>query len=96
METLPEDSEEANSNTIFMQDGAPAHTSRMTMKWLEYRFPGRLVSSKSDFIWQPRFPYLNPLDFFMGLHEGRNTSSPPNSIAEVKQLVQPKLHGIHH
>ena len=50
METFTEDSEEANSNTIFMQDEAPAHTSRMTMEWLEDRFPERLISKKSDFI----------------------------------------------
>ena len=65
MEIFPEDSEEVSSNSIFMQDGAPAHTSRMSMEWLENRFPGRLLSNKSDFIWPPLSPDLNPLDFIL-------------------------------
>ena len=43
-EVFPEGSENVNSNTIFMQDGAPAHTSRMTIDWLEAHFPGNLIS----------------------------------------------------
>ena len=75
---FPEDSEDVNSRTVFMQDGAPAHTSRMAMDWLEDRFPGRLISNKSDFMqWPPRSPDLNPVGFLLvGLHEGRNSSSP--------------------
>ena len=89
METFPEDSEEANSHTIFMQDGAPAHTSRMAMEWLENRFPGRLISNKSDFIWPPRSPDLNPLDFFLwGYMKEEIHRARPCSIAEVKQLIQ--------
>ena len=89
METFPEDSEEANSHTIFMQDGAPAHTSRMAMEWLENQFPGRLISNKSDFIWPPRSPDLNPLDFFLwGYMKEEIHRARPCSIAEVKQLIQ--------
>ena len=73
METFLEDCGEANSNTIFMQDGAPAHTSKKAMEWLEDRFPGRLISNKSDFICPPRSLDLNPLNFFMELHEGGNS-----------------------
>ena len=50
METFSEDSEEAHSNTIFVQNGTPAHTSRMAMEWLEDSFPGRLISNRADFI----------------------------------------------
>ena len=38
METFPEDSEEANINTIFMKDGAPAHTTKMAVEWLEWQW----------------------------------------------------------
>ena len=46
IETFQEDSEEANSNIIFMQNGVPALTSRMAMEWLEDRFPGKLLLNK--------------------------------------------------
>ena len=89
MEIFPEDSEEASSDSIFMQDGAPAHTSRMAMEWLENRFPGRLISNKSDFIWPPRSPDLNPLDFFLwGYMKEQIHRAQPGSIAEVKQLIE--------
>ena len=42
---FPEDGEEVNSRCIFMQDGAPAHTSRMAMEFLEEKFPGRFITT---------------------------------------------------
>ena len=72
-----------------MQDGAPAHTSRMSMEWLENRFPGRLLSNKSEFIWPPRSPDLNPLDFFLwGYMKEEIHRAQPGSITEVKQLIE--------
>ena len=89
MEIFPEDCEEASSNSIFMQDGAPAHTSRMALDWLQNRFPGRLISNKSEFTWPPRSPDLNPLDFFIwGYMKEEIHRAQPGSIAEVKQLIE--------
>ena len=89
MEIFPEYSEEANSQAMFMQDGAPAHTSRMAMEGLENRFPESLISNKSDFIWPPRSPDINPLDFFLwGYMKEEIHRAQPGSIAEVKQLIQ--------
>ena len=89
IETFPGDSEEANSNIYFMQDGAPAHTSRMTIEWLENRFPRRLILNKSNFIWPLRSSDLNPLDFFLwGYMKEDIHPAQPDSIAEVKQLIQ--------
>ena len=84
-----EDSEYVNSRTVFMQDGAPAHTSRMAMDWLEDRFLGRLISNKSDFMWPPRSPDLNPLDFFLwGYMKEEIHRAQPGSTEEVKQLIR--------
>ena len=38
------------ASLVFMQDGAPAHTSKMAMEWLKDRFPEKLISLKSEFI----------------------------------------------
>jgi len=43
---------------VFMQDGAPCHTSNMTQKWLKEH----LKFWPKD-VWPPSSPDLNPLDF---------------------------------
>ena len=93
-ELFPEDSEDIQS-TFFMEDGAPAHTSRLALDWLEMTFPERLISNKSDFMWPPRSPDLNPCDFFLwGYMKEEVHRSQPGSNAEVKQLIQEFLASI--
>ena len=80
---FPEDSEDIQSS-FFVQDGAPARTSRLALDWLEMTFPERLISNKSNFMWPPRFLDLNPYDFFLwGYMKGKVHRSQPGSIAEV-------------
>lgn len=43
---------------IFMQDGAPCHTSKITQKWLEEH-----LNFWPKEVWPPSSPDLNPLDF---------------------------------
>ena len=59
---FPEDSEDIQSS-FFVQDGAPAHTSRLVLDWLEMTFLERLISNKWDYV-APRSPDLNACDFF--------------------------------
>ena len=95
MTIFPEDSEEVNGRCIFMQDGAPAHTSRMAMECLEEKFPGRLISNKSDFVWPPRSPDLNPCDFFLwGYMKEEIHRAQPASTTEVKQLIREFMLGL--
>ena len=42
-----------------------ARTSKMAKEWLKNRFPENLISLKSEFIWHPRSPDLNPLHFYL-------------------------------
>ena len=49
----------------FQQDGAPPHTSRITIDFLNKLFPGRLMSKSGDLDWPPRSPDLTPPDFFL-------------------------------
>ena len=92
-ETFPEASEDVQ-NSIFMQDGAPAHTSRLTLVWQETTFRDRLISNKSDFMWPPCSPDLNPCEFFLRGYMKEVHRAQPGSTAEVKQLIQELLASI--
>ena len=48
-----------NQPFMFQQDGAPAHTSKVTQAWLQHNIPGFI--SKEE--WPPSSPDLNPMDF---------------------------------
>ena len=85
---FPEDSESVDSSTVFQQDGAPAHTSRMAMEFLKNRFPNRLISKNSDFLWPPRSLDLNPLDFFFwGFMKQKIKEANPRSLDEIKTSI---------
>ena len=93
-EAFPEDDEDIQSS-IFMQDGAPAHTSRMAMDWLQMKFPGRVISNKSDFVWPPRSPDLNSCDFFLwGYMKEEIHRAQPGSTEDVKQMIREFLASI--
>jgi DDE superfamily endonuclease len=53
---------EKDPNYIFQQDGAPAHTARSTVQYLEERCPGRFLEPN---IWPPSSPDLNPCDYYL-------------------------------
>ena len=45
-----EDSPNNSSESVFIQDGALAHISKMATEWLKDRFPEKLISLKEEFI----------------------------------------------
>ena len=49
----------------FQQDGATAHTARVTMEILRHQFPGRVISRFGDLNWPSRSPDLTAPDFFL-------------------------------
>ena len=54
----------------FQQDGATAHTARLSMNTLRAAFPGRLLSRFGDIKWPFNSPDLTAADFFfMGVFE---------------------------
>ena len=72
-----------------MHDGAPTHTSRMVMDWLQMKFPGRLISNKSNFVWPPRSPDLNSCDFFLwGYMKEEIHPVQPGSNGDRKHLIR--------
>ena len=52
------------ANHWLMQDGAPSHTALASRNWLARNFGDRVISLKTNFVWAPYSPDLNPLDFF--------------------------------
>lgn len=52
-------------NVWFQQDGATAHTARVSMDCLREAFPGRLISLRGDVNWPARSPDLAPCDYFL-------------------------------
>ena len=48
---------------FFMQDGAPAHFSRIVRDYLNNEFPNRWIGRGSQMPWPARSPDFNPLDF---------------------------------
>ncbi len=51
----------------FMQDGAPAHSTKEIIEYLEKTFKGRIISrnTRTGIAWPPRSPDLTPPDFFL-------------------------------
>ena len=75
------------SGFIFQQDGAPAHTARLTQ--------GFIATNCSDFIgkdeWPPNSPDLNPLDYHVWgamLERYRTFHPKPKNIDELKKVLQ--------
>ena len=60
-----------------------------SLDWLQMQFPGRLISNKSDFVWPPRSPDLNPCDFFLwGYMKEEIHRAQPGSTEDVKQKIR--------
>ena len=59
---------EVLDDAIWMQDGAPAHTTRVVTDLLRREFGNnRVISRKFPLAWPARSPDLTPCDFFMGI-----------------------------
>ena len=85
---FPEDSPDISSEAFFQQDGATPHTSNISMDCLKARFLDRVISTKSDFPWQPRSTDFNPLEFFFwGYMKEDIWKSSPTRIDEIKEKI---------
>lgn len=88
---LPKLIEDCNSvlpsGFIFQQDGAPAHTSKLTQDWI--------AANCTDFIrkneWPPNSPDLNPLDYSVWgamLERYKMFNPKPKNIDDLKKVLQ--------
>ena len=79
----------------FQQDGAPPHTSRITIDFLKNLFPGRLMSKSGDLDWPPRSPDLTPPDFFLwGYLKSKVYVNKPRTVEELKDNIREEIAAI--
>lgn len=72
---------------IFQQDGAPAHTARVTQEWLQANCPDFITKDQ----WPPNSPDLNPLDYHVWgamLETFRKLHVKPKTLDELKDVLQ--------
>jgi inhibitor of nuclear factor kappa-B kinase subunit alpha len=73
----------------YMQDGAPPHCTNDALDFLADKFPGRVISRRSENVWPAHSPDLNPLDFwFWGYIESRVFEKKPDSVLVLKKVVE--------
>ena len=73
----------------FQQDGAAPHTSFAVLDWLKETFGDRLISYRTDRVWPPHSPDLNPLDFFLwGFLKDKVYNPKPQTLDELKRNIK--------
>ena len=85
--------------TWWQQDGAPAHTSNISMRYLRGQFPGKLISKRGDWPWPPRSPDLTPCDFFLwGYVKNKiwtvDQDQQPQNIPELRAAITREITNI--
>ena len=82
-------------NIWFQQDGATAHTARISLGVLQQMFPGRLVSLRGDIGWPARSPDLSMCDFFLwGYLKDKVFRHRPHTIEDLKQKITEEIEAI--
>lgn len=72
----------------FQQDGAPPHTSRLALEWLEDHFGPRVISRKTATPWPAHSPDLTPLDFYLwGYLKSQVYKESPKTLAELRRAI---------
>lgn len=79
----------------FQQDGATAHTARISMTLLRQHFQERLISLRGDLHWPARSPDLAPCDFFLwGYLKSIVYNDRPTTLAHLKNNIRQAIANI--
>ena len=82
-------SEHGNGPLWFQQDGATAHTAKISRGVLGQLFPGRPVSLHGDIPWPARSRDLSPCDFFLWGHlKSEVFRGKPQTIEALKDAIR--------
>lgn len=83
------------TRTWFQQDGATSHVPNDVLTLLKKKFPNRLISRNTDFIWPPRSPDLTPPDFFLWGHlKSRVYVDKPADIEALKSAIRREISAV--
>lgn len=77
------------ADTIFMQDGAPAHYALAVRQWCNNHFR-QWIGRGGSYVqsWPPRSPDLTPCDFFLWGHlKNKVLRNQPNTAEEIKAEI---------
>ena len=82
--------------TWWQQDGAPAHISNASMRYLGGQFPGKVMSKRGDWPWPPRSPDLTVCDFFLWgyLKHQIWKENQPQNLGQLRLAITRELHAI--
>ena len=73
-------------NSLFQQDGAPAHTSNLDRPLLQELFPISWIVKYGPYHWLARSPDLTPPDFFLwGFIKDEVLETPVTNITQLKE-----------
>lgn len=74
----------------FQHDGAPCHSTRQVLEYLQDTFNGKIIGRYADVPWPPRSPDITPLDYFLWgyLKEKVYSHRPFNNIDHLERLIQ--------
>ena len=73
----------------WMQDGATSHVTNVNLNFLVEKFRGRVISRRSEQMWPPYSPCLNPLDFSIwGYMQNQVRRIQPSTIEELMAAVE--------
>lgn len=92
---LEDDPEIDTENMWFQQDGAPPHTSRIALIWLQDHLGGRVLSRKTENPWPAHSPDLTPLDFYLwGYLKSKVYATAPKTLPDLKKAIRRVARGI--
>ena len=85
-------------NQWFQQDGATCHTANNTLSLLRDVFGDNLISLRTDKIWPPHSPDLNPPDYYLWgyLKDCVYRDPVPNDIEQLKTNIRNRINDIDH
>ena len=84
------------NTVVFQQDGAVPHCPNRTLEYLRQYFPGdRLILHRTDNLWPPYSPDLNPPDYFLwGYLKGRVYENNPQTTEVLKDNIRREVRRI--
>lgn len=85
-------------STFFMQDGAPCHTAKTVLSYLNEEFKERVISTRypatfnEGLEWPPYSPDLTPLDYCIwGVLKARIVKHKPLSLNDLRQALRTEV-----